>query len=116
MWTDRKTEGGCRAIISLFLNNAVQLAKGLGARHVALFAEVPVEHPNLPGVGPVSGALDFLVSSVRDKEDITMFGNSAIPESPKFVIIEAKSSSTLVDKSSYAQIWAQLLTVDYYEE
>ena len=102
-------------IISLFLNNAVKLAKSLGARHIALFAEVPVEHPNLPGVGPVSGALDFLVSTVRDKEDIVVFGNSALPDSPKFVVIEAKSSSTVADKSSNAQILAQLLTVHHYE-
>lgn len=91
------------------------MAKALGTRHIALFAEVHVEHPDLPGVGPVSGALDFLVSTVRDKEDIAIFGNSALPESPKFVIIEAKSSSTMADKSSYAQIWAQLLTIDHYE-
>ena len=102
-------------IISLFLNNAVKLAKGLGACHIALFAKVPVEHPNLPGVGPVSGALDFLVSTVWDKEDIAVFGNSALPDSPKFVVIEAKSSSTVADKSSYAQILAQLLTVHHYE-
>jgi hypothetical protein len=74
-----------------------------------------MEHPNLPGVGPVSGVLDFLISTVRDSEDIALFGNMAIPESPKFVVIEAKTSSTISDKSNYAQIWAQLLTVDYYE-
>ena len=62
----------------------------------------------------MSGALDFLISTIRDKEDIAIFGDSALPEFPKFVIIEAKSSSTVVDQRSSAQIWAQVLTVDHF--
>jgi hypothetical protein len=87
----------------------------LGARNVAVFAEVPCAHPNLPGVGPISGALDFLVSTVSEKINISKFGDRAFPEAPRFVVIEAKQTATFGQKASYAQIWAQLLTVNYLE-
>jgi hypothetical protein len=55
---------GCRLNIGIFLANAVFLArKYLEAGPIALFNEVPFEHDNLPGIGEISGNIDYLTSA-----------------------------------------------------
>lgn len=50
-------EAGCRLHISLYLMNAVDAARSHYRENIALFAEVPVEHPDLPGVGHIGVTL-----------------------------------------------------------
>jgi hypothetical protein len=79
--------------------------------NIALFHEVPMEHPNLPGVGAISGSLDYLASATDVPTNLT-FG-SAIPDNPRFIVVEAKRGSTLSDIQSEAQLLAQMLTLEY---
>jgi hypothetical protein len=100
----------------MYLINAIFLAKQNNKRaHVALFQEVDVSHPDLPGIGPISGALDYL-SSTTQKLSIRDFGETATPDVPHFIVVEAKRASTLGDTAASAQLYAQLLTLDYMDK
>jgi hypothetical protein len=100
----------------MFLINAIKsLQKKKNNANIALFQEHSINHPDLPGVGPISGALDFL-SSTTQKLSIRRFGNALRPKVPHFVVVEAKRANTLNEISSYAQLYAQLLTLDYMDK
>jgi hypothetical protein len=100
----------------MFLINAIKtLQKKKQYAHVALFQEYNVSHPNLPRIGPVTGPLDFL-SSTTQKLSIRMFGDTHTPKIPHFVVVAAKRASTLDDIGLTAQLYAQLLTLDYIDE
>lgn len=72
--------------------NAVAAARGTYyTMNLGLFAQVPVEHLDLPGIGAIGGNLDFLVSNVAVDEDIREHGDIAIPETPYFVVVQAES-------------------------
>ena len=83
---------------------------------LGLFAEVPVEHPDLPGIGTIGGNLDFLASTVAGDEDIREHGDVAIPQTPYFIVIETKKPTTIGSHSSTAKLLAELLTLDYLDE
>ena len=95
--------------------NAVDAARIRYHKNIALFAEVPVEHPNLPGVGHISGNLDFLASTVAGDEDMREDGEYALPDQPHFIVVEAKKAVTLSQHSSKAQLLAELLTLQYLD-
>ena len=96
--------------------NAVAAARRTyKTKSLGLFAEVPVEHPDLPGIGAIGGNLDFLASNVAGDEDIREHGDVAIPQTPYFIVVEAKKSTTIGSHSSTAQLLAELLTLDYLD-
>ena len=100
----------------MFLINAIKtLQKKKKNAHVTLFQEYNVSHPDLPGIGPITGALDFL-SSTTQKLSIRRFGDSHTPQIPHFVVVEAKRASTLNETGLTAQLYAQLLTLDYIDK
>ena len=78
-----------------------------------LFAQVPFEHPYMPGIGPISGHLDYLSSSVSLAYDIEEFPKFAEIATPHFLVVEAKQSSTLGNRSSHGQLVAQLISLQY---
>ena len=110
-----QTEAGCRLHIGLYLMNAVDAARIRYRKNIALFAEVPIEHPDLPGVGHIGGNLDFLASTVAGDEDMREDAQYALPEQPYFIVVEAKKGITLDQHSSKAQLLAELLTLEYLD-
>ena len=104
-------------MIGLFLNNAVDLAREKFQNpNIALFPETIFDHPDLPGVGPVGGALDYISSAVYQEMDVTLFGNQCLPSTPHFIVIVAKKDSTFTTIGAQAQLLAQLLTIDYHDK
>jgi hypothetical protein len=104
----------------MFLVNAIKaLQKKKKNAHVALFQGYNINHPDLPGIGPISGALDFL-SSTTQKLSIRKFGADGgavfTPKVPHFVVVEAKRASTLNEIDLTTQLYAQLLTLDYIDK
>ena len=93
--------------------NAVDAARIRYRKNIALFAEVPVEHPDLPGIGHIGGNLDFLASTVAGDADMRAEAEYALPEQFYFIVVEAKKSITLDQHSSKAQLLAELLTLEY---
>ena len=99
--------------IDLFLINAVSIAREKTKKPLALFSKVAFEYPDLPGIGPIGGSLDYVSSIV----------NATVPVSdtvraqhgpPYFLVVEAKTSSTIGRDASRGQLIAQLLTLDYH--
>jgi hypothetical protein len=72
--------------------NAVDATRRFYHKNIALFAEVPVEHPDLPDVGHIGGNFDFLVAGDADMHEDAKY---ALPERPYFIVVEAKKSTTL---------------------
>jgi hypothetical protein len=93
--------------------NAVHTARIYYRKRIALFAEVPIEHPDLPGLGHIGGNLDFLASTVAGDVDMREEGESALPAQPYFIVVEAKKGGTLGQPSTKAQLLAELLTLEY---
>lgn len=83
--------------------------------HVAIFTEIGVEHPAIPGVGRVAGNLDFLVVKVNGNRDVRKHGDQISATQPYLTVIEAKKASTVRDVSSVTQLIAQLFAIDYTE-
>jgi hypothetical protein len=95
--------------------NAVDAARILYHKNIALFAGVPVEHPDLPGIGHIGGNLDFLASTVVGGVDMREEAEYALPEKPYFIVVESKKAVTLGQHSSKAQLLAELLTLQYMD-
>jgi hypothetical protein len=105
---------GCRSIIDVYLNYALELAtQSYGQHDIGVFHEVALEHPNLPGVGPASGNMDFLIARVDGGFDLEIFGDDVVATDPFITIVEAKKGETIGDPSSKVQLIAQMLTLDY---
>jgi len=95
--------------------NAVDGARIRYRKNIGLFTDVPVEHPDLPGVGHIGGYLDFLTSTVVGNEDMREDAEYALPERPYFIVVAAKKATTLDQHSSKAQLLAELLTLEYLD-
>ena len=75
-----------------------------------MFQEVQLSHPNLPGIGPISGPVDYMSAALPKDIPLKATGGVAVPDKPIFVLVEFKRSRSLSDISSNAQLMAQLLT------
>ena len=117
--SNQQTEAGCRLNIGFYLANAVYLArKYLAAGKIALFHEVYCEHPNLPGIGHVTGSLDYLTSTYGGVDNIGDFVPALVTlAKPWLLIVDwAKSSNTFGKTTAYQQLVTQLLTVENFDE
>lgn len=85
-------------------------------KSLAMFQEVVFSHPNLPGIGPVSGPVDYVSAALPQDIPLAVTGGIASPVKPLFVLVEAKRSQTMDDVSSNAQLMAQLLTVQHEDK
>jgi hypothetical protein len=57
-------------IINVYVNYALKYAsKHYNKAHGAAFYEIPIAHPDLPGIGPVSGNLDYMIAKVDGNKD-----------------------------------------------
>jgi hypothetical protein len=96
--------------------NAINAARTYYRKRIALFSQVAVEHPDLPGIGPIDGNLDFLASTVAADADMREEAEYALPERPYYLtVVGDKKSATLDQHSSKAQLLAQLLTLQYLD-
>jgi hypothetical protein len=80
---------------------------------LALFTEVPFEHPQLPGVGYVGGNVDYLTAAVRGNVNVRVRGDECTACVPYLLVIEAKKDPTIGTEGSIAQLYAQLLTLQH---
>ena len=65
-----QSEAGCRILIAHFLVYANAMAKNLlGTKNIntAIFSELPLDHPNCPALGPISGKSDFVTAKCVGK-------------------------------------------------
>ena len=101
--------------IGLFLVNAVAIARKKTNKPLALFSEVAFKCPNLPGVGPISGSLDYVSSMIANAK--RSVSELVFPQHgpPYFLVVEAKTSTTIGREGSRGQLMAQLLTLDYQD-
>ena len=101
-------------MINLYLNNAMDIAQQGQDKRIAVFTEVPFEHPCMPGIGPISGNLDYLCSSVRSAYDVEELSRFAEIATPYFLIVEAKHAGTVGSRYSHGQLIAQLISLQYH--
>lgn len=101
--------------IGLFLVNAVSIAKEKTKKPLALFSEVTLECPDLRGIGPISGSLDYVSSTVINTTIPVC--ETVFPQHgpPYFLVVEAKTSTTIGREGSRGQLMAQLLTLNYHD-
>jgi hypothetical protein len=81
-----------------------------------IFRERELSHPNLPGIGAISGPADYLIghskSSKLPKGLIKANPGLAEPDDRLFVVLEAKKTETLSKDVSATQLLAQVLTLE----
>lgn len=107
-----QSEAACRQVIGHFLNNAMRAAaKYYHLASGAVFHEYTISHPNLLGIGYISGPVDYLVASTVGNMRPLETGGAAVPGSRRFLVVEAKQGATLTLAVSMSQLFAQLLTV-----
>ena len=110
-----KSEAGCRIIINTYVSYAIQQARRVNnLGFIAVFPEVQVEHPQIPALGKVSGVIDYLVAKTNHRDPLRN-GDIVTAVEPVLAIIEAKKSETVVQKSSMAQLLAQMFCIKHQE-
>jgi len=98
------------------LINAVHAAKQKFAlKSLAMFSEVQFSYPNLPGIGPISGPVDYITASLPLHIPLRHRGGRSPHSKPLFLVVEAKKEQTMGDASSSAQLMAQLMTAHYQD-
>jgi hypothetical protein len=65
----------------------------------------------LPGIGYISGPVDYLVADTVGDLTLKETGGAVVPGSRRFLVVEAKQSATLSLTVSYTQLYAQLFTL-----
>lgn len=98
------------------LVNAIYLAElFLHAEPMALFQDVPMEHEDLPGVGPIKGSLDYLTSSyLRAIAELGTDESANIRMAkPYLLVVEAKLDASWGTNQAHYRLIAQMLTLDY---
>lgn len=103
-----ETETGRRTIINAFLHNASKCAVGqCGKKNVAVFTEIGVEHPDIPGIGKAGGNLDLLVAKINENRDLKKHDEQITATQPYLTVIEAKK--IIQELSSESQLLAKLI-------
>jgi hypothetical protein len=94
--------------------------KKYNPRNNQMFHEETLFHPDLPGIGQITGPADYLIgpSAVQLAPD-TREGDSAnllTPGHQIFLVVEAKRSTTVAEQKFIAQLLAQLLALELGDE
>ena len=93
--------------------NALELSKqNLNVGNVTLFSEVPLEHPNMPGIGPLVGHLDFLSAAATDTESIHHYQSIPQMSESYLLVVDDKQTSPIGKNATQAQLLSQLITLD----
>ena len=82
----------------------------------AIFHEYTIHHPNLLGIGYISGPVDYLVANTVGNLGPRVMGGAVVPGDRRFLVVEAKQSATLGLTTSFAQLYAQLFTLQYSDQ
>ena len=80
----------------------------------AVFHEYPLCHPNLLGIGYVSGPVDYLLANTIG--DFRPNQATPVPGHRRFLVVEAKQGATLPLAASFSQLYAQMLTLQYDDQ
>ena len=80
-----------------------------------MFSDVLFSYPDLPGIGPVSGPVDYITASLALHIPLRCRGRRAPHSKPFFLVVEAKRVQTIGNVSSSAQLMAQLMTAHYQD-
>jgi hypothetical protein len=108
-----QSEAGRRIIINAYVSYAIDQARRTSdLDFIAVFPEVKVDHPGIPPLGKVSGIIDYLVAKT-DERDPYDDGDIVSAVEPALAIIEAKKSDTVMQKSSMAQLLAQMFCIKH---
>lgn len=86
--------------------NAIEIAEVKESCHLGLFEEHLIHHADLPGIGPIGGPVDFLISGVVGK-----FSARKVPDAPYLIVLEAMLAAKYGMIASVAQLFAQILTL-----
>jgi len=81
-----------------------------------IFRKRELSHPNLPGIGAISGLSDYLIAHSNLKKLsrslIKTYPGLAEPDDCLFVVVKAKKAETLPKEISATQFLAQVLTLE----
>ena len=91
--------------------NAIEAADTEGSYHLGLFEEELIRHADLPGIGPISGPVDFLISGV-----VGNFSARKVPGTPYLIVPEAKSAAKYGISTSVAKLFAQMLILQNIDQ
>lgn len=85
-----------------------------------IFHEEVLTHPNIPGLGQISGPVDYLIGpsalNLPINTPVPTSSNLLVPGNSVFLVVEAKKASTVADQESVAQVLAQLLALELAED
>jgi hypothetical protein len=113
-----QSEADCRSLIDLYLLFAMEISKTIWKpkKRSIIFRERNLSHPNIPGIGAISGPADYLIghprSSSYSKNLLAVSPGLANPGDRLFVVVKAKKGDTVTKESSQSQLLAQLLTLE----
>jgi hypothetical protein len=82
--------------------------------YITVFPEMAASNPDIPSVGRVTGIVDYLVAETDDLDPYNHGGIISTVE-PALVVVEAKRSAIVTEKSSTSQFIAQLLCIQRQE-
>ena len=82
----------------------------------AIFHEYNIHHPDLLGIGYISGPTDYLIANTISDLSPGETGGAVIPGSRRFLVVEAKQGATLSLTTWYTQVYAQLFTLQHDDE
>ena len=82
----------------------------------AVFHEYNIHHPNLLGIGYISGPTNYLVANTISDLSPGETGGAVIPGSRRFLVVQAKQGATLSLTAWHTQLYAQLFTLQHDDE
>jgi hypothetical protein len=101
-------------VIGRFLNNAMRAAAiYYDLPSGAVFHDYTISHPNLLGIGYVSGPVEYLVAGTVGDMRPNETGGVALPGLRRFLVVEAKQGATITLAVSLSQLLAQILTIQH---
>ena len=79
-----------------------------------LFSKVPLKHPNLPGIGPIAGYLDFLTAGIADPKSVCHHQSIPHPSELYLLVAEDKQTSPIGKAATLAKLLSQLIILDSF--
>jgi len=82
---------------------------------IGVFQKINFNHPHLPGLGPIGGSLDFLISKTAGAINLERGDNMVRHVTRYLFVVEAKQESTLKKSSPQIQLITQMITLEYHD-
>ena len=88
--------------------------KYLKAGPIGVFQEINLDHPRLPGLGPIGGSLDFLTSMTAGAVNLERGDNLVRHVTPYLLVVGAEQGSTLKKSTPHIELVTQMITLEYH--